>query len=646
MIYDFIVSKITRRMNYQNQIFDTLMDAVFVIDANQQIIYLNDTAGNLLQVAPQNLIRKAAKFGELFSFSQPVRALANLHVITEPTSYQEVNFSTQLGTLGALQITVQRPDSKIDNWVIFARETTMEQSLHEKFKAELFEKEKLFNDLQIAHQSLERHSRDLELTVEQRTVQLSKLNQLNQAMLDSLDQGFLIFDENGLCLDIWSKACIRTVESMPAGKYIWDVLKLTQEKTESFKQWIQLVFSEFFQFESTVNLAPARFEHSQKKTITLNYYPICDSQDEILYIILVSTDISDLIVAKEKAHQEELQVQKILHLVKHKREFFGLNNDILNQFSFLEGEVKKAHPDLTSICRSLHNLKGATANFHLVVFSSKCHELESHLATVSEIFTPAGKSRILAAIWDIKMSYQEFLNENEYILGDISSQKGRKIEITYPALLELLECVNDEETKVHLTNELLTEPIDVLFEPFHDLVDDLAAKLGKKIFPLEITGGHLRVLPERLDAFVRTLVHAVRNSADHGLEYPDERKKRGKNEYGKISIHADIISRENQSWLKIKIADDGRGINPDRISEKLSELGLQKYISSDSDKLIQAVFLPAFSTKAEVSKLSGRGIGLNSIQVEVEKLAGNVWAESEVNVGSAICIEIPLEKFE
>ena len=630
----------TARMNYQ--IFDTLLDAVFVIDADHQVIYLNDAAGHLLQIAPQNLIRKAAKFEELFTFTQPIHALRDLRDVSEPTAYQEVNFLTQHAAMGALQITLQRVNSSISQWIVFARDTTLEQNLHEKFKTELFEKEKLFNELRVAHQSLEKHSRDLEIAVKQRTLQLSNLNQLNQAMLDSLDQGFLIFNKDGQCLDIWSKACIKTVEINPAGKNIWDVLKLSPDKSESFKTWIQLVFREYFQFESTVGLVPTLFEHSEKKTITLSYYPICDSQNKILYIILVSTDVSDLIVAKKKAAQEQLQVTKILQLVRHKKEFFGLHDDIQNQFFFLNAEMNKAVPDFTSICRSLHNLKGATANFFLVTVSTKCHELESFLEMKEKFTTPTATGQIQAAIKEIQIAYQEFLTENKYILGDISNQKCRKIEISYSVLSELLETVTDEKIKLHLFQELLAEPLAVLFEPFHDLVDDLATKLGKKIYPLEILSDEIRVLPERIGALTRTLVHAVKNSADHGLEYPDERKKLGKNEFGKISIRAETFDRENHLWLLIKIADDGRGIDPDRIQKKLSELGLENYISPDPNKMIQAIFLPAFSTKSDISELSGRGIGLNSIQVEVEKLNGKIWAESEIYVSSTICIEIPL----
>lgn len=624
--------------------FDSLLDSVFVIDSQHAVLYANEMAGSLLQVSPRNLIRKAPQFDSLFIFAQELASLKNIESLTEASAYQEVGFKMQNGVSGVLQITIQPAGPEENKWIIFARDVTLEQTLHEKYKAELGQKEFLFNELQVAHQKLERYSQNLEETVRQRTLQLSELNNLNQAMLDSLDQGFLVFDKNGNCLDIWSKACLKTIETNPVGKKIWDVLKVPTEKVVRFEEWVNVVFEEaILSYESLIDLGPKKFEHSQKKNIKLDYFPIRDADNKIQQLILVSTDITDLVLAQTKADQERSQVQKILFLVKNKRAFFGLHQDMKRQFSFLETELKKTIPDFGAIFRSLHNLKGAAANFHIMKVSLKCHEAENLLAEIKNPITKINNEKLLQMVREIQNLYFSFLTENENLLGDIKSQKGRKIELFYLELKSIIEKISDKEIKMKLTDDLLTEPIEVLLDQYHDLVSDLANKLGKSVQPLKIVGGEIRVLPERYDSLFKSLVHAIRNSIDHGFEDPEERLTLGKDEKSKIIIQVEVFTRDNLNWLLIKVIDDGRGVDPDNVLSKLLELGLKHYIGDDPFLLIQGIFIPEFTTKNEISEISGRGVGLNSIQVEAQNLEGCCWVESEINVRTAICIEVPIQ---
>lgn len=629
-------------MNLKYQVFDTILDSIFVIDSNHTVLYVNEAGGNLLGIAPRTLVRKAVKFETLFMFSQPITTLDDLNLITEPTAYQELNYITQGEKAGTLQISVQPVDNPEKHWLIFIRDTTLENDLHKKFKSELLKKEEVLQELQTAHANLEKHSQNLEEAVKQRTTQLTALNQLNQAMLDSLHQGFLVFDKNGLCLDIWSQACLQTIETNPTGKNIWDVLKVPPEKLATFREWIQLVFEETFPLASLMEIAPTHFEHSQKKSIKLTYFPIRDAAKKIEQIIMVSTDISDLILAQVKAEHEQQQVQKILTLVKNKKSFFGLHEDMLSQFVFLHEEIRKEKPDYISMYRSLHNLKGTTANFHLWTVSSDCHNAENLINSIKTPDSKVTKTDIQNSLAQIQTSYEKFLTEHEYLLGDIRSQKGRKIELFYSVLNTLLENIDSGEVKSALSQELLTESIGELLHQYFDLVEDLSFKLDKLVHPLEIVGGQIKVLPERYSPLLKTLVHSIRNSLDHGIERPEARVAMGKDEYGKISIKVENFIRTDGTWLRVRVSDDGKGIDPDIILAKLKELGLHQHIKENPQELIQAVFLPEFSTKSEVSEISGRGVGLNSIIIEAQKLNGHAWVETELKVGSSLIIEVPL----
>ncbi len=629
-------------MNLKYQVFDSILDSIFVIDINHVVIYINEAGGNLLQISPRALLRKAAKFETLFKFSQPISTFEDLNLITEPTPYQELKYFTQNDKTGTLQISFQPAENPEKHWLIFIRDTTLENDLHDKFKSELLKKEAIFQQLQMAHESLEKYSHNLEEAVKQRTTQLTALNQLNQAMLDSLNQGFVVFNKSGLCLDIWSQACLKTIETNPTGKNIWDVLQVPNEKVATFREWIELVFEEKFPLESLMELAPKHFNHSEKKSIKLTYFPIRDSAKKIEQIIMVSTDISDLISAQIKAEYEQQQVQKILTLVKNKKSFFGLHEDMINQFLFLNEEIKSEKPDYISMYRSLHNLKGTTANFHLWTVSSDCHNAENLINSIKTPDSKVTKTDIQNSLAQIQSSYEKFLTEHEYLLGDIRSQKGRKIELFYSVLNTMLENIGSGDVKSALSQELLTESVGELLHQYFDLVEDLSFKLDKLIHPLEIIGGHTKVLPEKYNSLLKTLVHSIRNSIDHGIERPEARLAMGKDEYGKISIKVETFSREKNKWLRVSVSDDGKGIDPEKILAKLKELGLNNHIKENPKELIQAVFLPEFSTKSEVSEISGRGVGLNSIIVEAQKLNGLAWVETELNVGSCLIIEVPL----
>ena len=109
-------------MNLKYQVFDTILDSIFVIDSNHTVIYVNEAGGNLIQVSPRTLLRKAAKFETLFMFSQPISTLDDLNLITEPTAYQELNYLTQNEKVGTLQISFQPVNNPEKHWLIFIRD--------------------------------------------------------------------------------------------------------------------------------------------------------------------------------------------------------------------------------------------------------------------------------------------------------------------------------------------------------------------------------------------------------------------------------------------------------------------------------------------------------------------------------------------
>ena len=176
-------------------------------------------------------------------------------------------------------------------------------------------------------------------------------------------------------------------------------------------------------------------------------------------------------------------------------------------------------------------------------------------------------------------------------------------------------------------------PIAVLFNKFPRLVRDLSRKLGK-IVELEIQGKDTEIDRTIVEVLSDPLTHIIRNSLDHGLEDPEERKQANKPEAGRISVSA----QQQGGKIVIEVADDGRGLDVAKIRKKA---GIDSAISDE--EAVQYIFSPGFSTKEDVTDLSGRGVGMDVVATRIrEDLKGEVEVRSESGGGTMIRILLPL----
>jgi two-component system chemotaxis sensor kinase CheA len=140
--------------------------------------------------------------------------------------------------------------------------------------------------------------------------------------------------------------------------------------------------------------------------------------------------------------------------------------------------------------------------------------------------------------------------------------------------------------------------------------------------------------------FLKSMIHIFRNIVDHAIELPEERVEQGKDERGRIRCN---LLKSNSSFI-IEIFDDGAGINPSTILTLAQAKGIytseQAAVLSD-EEIINTIFLDAFSTKKEVSMLSGRGVGLSAVRNEILALGGTIEARSKVNEGTTFTIALP-----
>jgi two-component system chemotaxis sensor kinase CheA len=183
-------------------------------------------------------------------------------------------------------------------------------------------------------------------------------------------------------------------------------------------------------------------------------------------------------------------------------------------------------------------------------------------------------------------------------------------------------------------------PIGKVFNKFPRMIRDLTRELNKKI-ELEIKGEDTELDKSIVEEIGDPLVHIIRNSCDHGVETPEDRLASGKNETGKISLKA--FNEGNQ--IVIQIDDDGKGLNAEVLKNKALEKGLisEKEADNMSDKeAFTLIMKPGFSTAASVTNVSGRGVGMDVVKTNIEKVNGIIDIDSEMGVGSSIKLKIPL----
>lgn len=220
-------------------------------------------------------------------------------------------------------------------------------------------------------------------------------------------------------------------------------------------------------------------------------------------------------------------------------------------------------------------------------------------------------------------------------------------------LLNLRTLLQNEEVSAvvanldHVTMDLQAsvmktrmQPVKKVFSRFPRVVRDLARKLGKEI-ELELEGEDTDLDKNLVEALADPLVHLVRNAVDHGVEDPQTRESQGKPRVGKLILSA----QQEGDHILLTITDDGKGMNADFLRQKAIEKGLIDEMTAaqlDDKSAFELILLPGFSTKTEISDVSGRGVGMDVVKSTINKLNGSIDIHSVLGEGTIFNIRVPL----
>jgi len=491
------------------------------------------------------------------------------------------------------------------------------------------------------HEEINELNTNLEAKIEEKTAKVTTL-------LDNADQGFLSFSSDLIIDKEYSKVCEKIFKKSIDGLNLADLLyPKNSAKKELFIETLQSLLNETkaLKIKTIISLLQHEFIIN-KKAIDVRYKIV-----DVNKFMLILTDITAKKLLEKKINREKNILKMIVAVVSDSEEFFDLCDEfeeLNNSKKTLVKMDKTSLHNATETYRIIHTFKGLFSQKEMNTVVTNLHKLESRLSDA--ITSQNNTNDDLQTLLD-ESNFSAWLKKDvdiiKDILGDELFSKRGNLTIREETISQIEKKIMDIANNHEELQEIQVVADDIknlkhrtiysMFSSYPKLIDQLSERLEKSIYPLEIIVDKELKVPDEMKPFIKSLVHLFRNSVDHGIESMDDRAEIEKDEIGTISC---TIKEENHN-LYIAIADDGAGLNIQKIKEKAISLGIS--IDSMSDKEIEyLIFNDRFSTKEEVTQLSGRGVGMAVIKDEVEKLNGVIKINSQKDIGTTIEFVIPL----
>lgn len=468
---------------------------------------------------------------------------------------------------------------------------------------------------------------------------------LTEVLVNSLGQGFLSFDRSGTCGPVFSHACIDMLQVVPAERNIADVLHVPPQSRDDFRGWIEVLFdpTHALGFEDAIRFLPQSYAHPSGRNIALSYKPIRSVQNTLTNVVVIITDRTEETAAQKLAEERQNFANMICRIFKERNQFITTISHI-REFIALAGRGDVGIKDIPLLMRQLHTLKAAVRHFELIKLGSLIHEVESSIRKEPPQ-TDTDLMLLLATTHDaIAAEFGRVLMEVRALIGVEEEQRGTIYEVPEDDIYAFASALEKSEAGRDLIADycrtIAAQPIRSCFLGFERELIELAQMMDKNLKPLQFTGGEIKILARPLKDFFFSLTHVSRNIIDHGIEPPVTRMARHKDAAGQISVS---VTLENQ-WLTIVIGDDGAGIDPNRLRQKFAVSDPEGgWRFEDDSQIIQRIFGSGVSTRDGVTEISGRGVGLEVVLDEVQKLGGSIRVTSEIYAGTQFTIRLPFQ---
>lgn len=515
---------------------------------------------------------------------------------------------------------------------------------------------RISNFLDVVDASYKKYEENLAIAERNITVSSEELVQANRSigsMVNSLGQGFLMFDGAGLCAPVYSRACETLLETIPAGKHISAVLRLNDEQKNKLDSLIRLAFSKMhaMSFDEIMRFAPRSYAHSGGAHVHLDYKPDIMREGRIDRIVLVATDVSEQVHAQALADERKglfEMIERVAHDCPSFCSFIRRAYEITDEMN--QNETKTS---FESLLREVHTLKGGASMFRLNALVNRLHDLESHLQAFIKR-SPCEKEQERSTLLSILAQHRNAIHrEIDALAGYIGQllgvdvtrydQESRVEKPVLYAFAEYLEAMGMAQARKTYIENICAESLTTYLRRYDLVLDDLASRLNKKIAPIVFTGQDVRIIVDPYRALFESLVHLFRNIADHGIESPEDRSEKNKSEEGHIKIHTTICEKlEGEPWLILEISDDGAGIDMNAVRKKLVEsYPDERWETADEDAVRASLLTKNITTCENVSIYSGRGTGMGAVHAKTMELGGKMTLVTTPGTGTIYRIEVP-----
>lgn len=470
-------------------------------------------------------------------------------------------------------------------------------------------------------------------------------NRAKSRFLDNSGQGFLSFGPDLTVEAECSLECRRIFGRPVPGEPIQALLSSGDEPSRALlEKNFKRIFNETDAYRQSLylSLMPPEFR-LDRKTISAEYTLIDGPK-----MMLILTDITRSRELEDEVRNERNLLKFVVSTVRESQDFF----DIVGNFqsfcrrgfpSILEqaGDPGKA---LEDIYRHVHTFKGLFSQQEFIHMPPFLHEIETRLSGFQE--NPAmADLATLTGLFDPETALAPDLDIIRDFLGEGFLRQKGEIVLTRNQADRITDMADDILNRAQMPTAtelagLMDEIRQIRHVPLKSLLalhcrgaGALALRLGKTIADVRVRGADVRVDPDVVAPFAKSLVHVFRNAVAHGIETPDERLETGKEEVGTLDCEIQSLDRH----IVITIADDGRGMDVEKIRALAREQGLD----DREPGVFNLISRMNFTTATTVTGLSGRGVGLSVVKTELDKLNGKADITTEPGKGTCFRFTIP-----
>lgn len=386
------------------------------------------------------------------------------------------------------------------------------------------------------------------------------------------------------------------------------------------------------------------------KQIEVDWHPITGSDNRVAQILVAVRDVTTLRALQVETTRKQLELERIgellsqpaASLIRFFAEAFQLLDECLQTL-----QQSEINPALRSLSRSLHTLKGLARGNGLKNLSAAVHHVEDELVQETGL---RSLQDLKAPIQSLRTILDEYQDQFKKLVPALK-QDGLDAD-DYAALvhdltkLSQLNVGTEMQARIHFWQSKLTGssafPLDQWLQAYQPKLAEIARTLHKKAPYLVVVAPPVHLSESGARTLERILTHLFHNAVDHGLETTEQRLQSGKREQGTLSIHVKV---EDERFI-LRFEDDGGGLDLDSILAKGQRMGLCSANEKNPERIAQLIFHPGFSTSQGVTEISGRGVGMNAVEAEINVVGGSIAIELLGNPGNrfrpfAFIIEIP-----